>query len=209
MASNDRKTHLAVALDNASRSRAGDAIQILGKALPCRITKIEGQIVTVAFEINSPFTLPEVRMPIHTSVYDWIPLAVGDKGVAVPTDAYLGGISGLGGGTADLSTRANLATHKFHPVTNTAWMPPGGGDQDDRILQSLKKGVLLKGKSSKKVYLDESGVLIVDGDIHCKGAIIAGYGTGDQVGVQTHTHAQDNDSNSDTEQETNKPTAGT
>ncbi len=49
----------------------------------------------------------------------------------------------------------------------------------------------------------------IHGDLHVTGAVIGGYGTGDQVGLQTHTHAQDADSANDTEAETHKPTAGT
>lgn len=47
------------------------------------------------------------------------------------------------------------------------------------------------------------------GDIHAKGAIIAGYGGGDQVGVQTHKHTQGHDSHLDAEVPTDAPTAGT
>lgn len=50
---------------------------------------------------------------------------------------------------------------------------------------------------------------IFNGDVHATGAVIAGYGGADQVGLQTHTHAQAPDSHGDTEQPTNAPTAGT
>lgn len=47
------------------------------------------------------------------------------------------------------------------------------------------------------------------GDFHATGAVIAGFGTKDQVGVQTHIHNQGNDSNGDVEVPTNAPTGGT
>jgi hypothetical protein len=47
------------------------------------------------------------------------------------------------------------------------------------------------------------------GDIHAKGAVIAGYGSGGQVGLQTHQHDQPPDSHLDAEQRTNAPAAGT
>lgn len=50
---------------------------------------------------------------------------------------------------------------------------------------------------------------IVAGNLHVNGAIIAGFGGGDQVGLQTHTHMQGLDSGGDTEQPTDAPTAGT
>jgi phage gp45-like len=49
----------------------------------------------------------------------------------------------------------------------------------------------------------------VNGDLHVTGAVIAGYGGADQVGVQTHKHAQGNDSHGDIQIPTNAPTAGT
>lgn len=155
MADNSRKTHLAVKLDNAARQRAGDAIQLTGRALPCAVSQASGQIVTVSWQVNgSPYTLPSVTMPLQSSLYDWIPVQPNDLGVAVPADTYLGGISGLGGGTADLSQRANLATHFFLPVANKSWQPPGG-DPNKRVIQ---------GPSGARVQ-DVAGktVIVVDG----------------------------------------------
>src|SRR3981189_2805259 len=107
MSDNSRKIPLARSLNTAAMQRAADAIQQLGKALPCKVEEVKGQIATVSFEVaNLPFTLPKVKIPIATSKYDWIPIQKGDKGVAQPSDVYLGGISGLGGGTADYPQRA-------------------------------------------------------------------------------------------------------
>jgi hypothetical protein len=50
---------------------------------------------------------------------------------------------------------------------------------------------------------------VVNGDMHVTGAVIAGYGGNDQVGLQTHEHPQGNDSGGNTEQNTGKPIAGT
>lgn len=47
------------------------------------------------------------------------------------------------------------------------------------------------------------------GDFHATGAVIAGYGGGDQVGLQTHTHTQGQDSHGDSEVPTDAPTGGT
>lgn len=48
-----------------------------------------------------------------------------------------------------------------------------------------------------------------EGDFHATGAVIAGFGSGGQVGLQTHTHTQGNDSANDAEVPTNAPTGGT
>lgn len=55
----------------------------------------------------------------------------------------------------------------------------------------------------------QQGAILVTGDLHVTGAVIAGYGGVDQVGVQTHKHTQPTDSHGDTEAPTNAPTAGT
>lgn len=57
------------------------------------------------------------------------------------------------------------------------------------------------------IQSDAGGVY--GGAIHTAGAVIAGFGTGGQVGLQTHTHTQGNDGHGDAEQATNSPTGGT
>jgi phage baseplate assembly protein gpV len=48
----------------------------------------------------------------------------------------------------------------------------------------------------------------INGDLHVTGVVTAGFGGGDQVGVQSHTHTQGNDGHGDGEVPTNPPTAG-
>lgn len=47
------------------------------------------------------------------------------------------------------------------------------------------------------------------GNIRTGGNVVAGFGGGDQVGLQSHTHTQASDSHGDTEAPTSAPTAGT
>jgi hypothetical protein len=53
------------------------------------------------------------------------------------------------------------------------------------------------------------GLTVTAPFIHNTGAIIAGFGSGDQVGLQTHTHNQPADSAGDGEEPTLSPNAGT
>jgi hypothetical protein len=55
----------------------------------------------------------------------------------------------------------------------------------------------------------ECPLVTLSGDLHVSGAVIGGYGGGDQVGLQTHTHTQPNDTHGDGELPTRAPTAGT
>lgn len=57
--------------------------------------------------------------------------------------------------------------------------------------------------------IESSGTWNHTGDFHASGAVIAGFGAGDQVGLQTHTHKQGNDSGGNAELPTNAPTGGT
>ena len=118
------KVHLGDSLNRAGHGKALDAIQQTGRSLPCTIKKVEGAIVTVDFAVESGFTLMPVKMTIANSLYGREPTQVGDKGFATPADAHLGGVSGLGGGTAGLEQPANLAALVFHPVGNSGWDPP-------------------------------------------------------------------------------------
>jgi phage gp45-like len=68
------------------------------------------------------------------------------------------------------------------------------------------------------IYISKNGIVFdgggkpfhfVNGDVHVDGAVLAGYGSADQIGLQTHTHEQLNDSHGDTEQPTQAPNPGT
>lgn len=51
-------------------------------------------------------------------------------------------------------------------------------------------GIEMQPLSGKSITLKANGApIIVEGDLHVTGAVIAGFGGGDQVGLQTHTHA--------------------
>ena len=80
---------------------------------------MNGSIVTVSFQVNSaPWTLPPITIPKSEDPWVRSPTQVGDFGFTVPGDCYLGGVSGLGGGTADLRPRANLSALVFVPISN-------------------------------------------------------------------------------------------
>jgi hypothetical protein len=126
MAGNAQKTPLARELNRFAEKKILDAIQLTGKALPCKIASVDGSIVTVSFEIQSDFTLPQVTIPTGIPEYMRVPFQSGDKGFVIPADARLGGISGLGGGVAELSLPANLAALVFVPVSNNGWFTVDG-----------------------------------------------------------------------------------
>jgi hypothetical protein len=63
-------------------------------------------MVTVAFELHdTPYVFPNVTIPLFGPQYIRYPMQPGDKGIVIPADTYLGGVSGQGGGVADLTLR--------------------------------------------------------------------------------------------------------
>lgn len=101
-------------------NRIQQAIENQGYSLPCHVVKVTGSIVTVAFDVqNSPQSLPNITIPKAESPWIRMPTQVGDKGYTAAVDVYLGGVSGIGGGTATMTRRGNLSTLVFVPVSNT------------------------------------------------------------------------------------------
>jgi hypothetical protein len=125
MADNSQKTPYAQTANTWATKRIGDAVQLAGKALPAQVVSIPEPgvpIVAVKFLLTGPiFTLPIVTLPVAGSMYARSPTQVGDLGVVFPADVYIGGVSGLGGGVADLSQRANLSTLVWFAIGNTNW----------------------------------------------------------------------------------------
>jgi hypothetical protein len=160
MANNAQKTALAGSLNRFAEKKVLDALQLTGKALPCSVTAVNGAIVTVKFEITSGFTLPSVTIPQAMSKYVREPTQVGDLGVVVPADAYMGGISGLGGGVADLTQRANLSTLMFQAVSNKGWP---AYDPNACVIVAPNGAVLRDTEGACILTLTPAGVTIVIG----------------------------------------------
>jgi len=122
MDGNSQKTPFAQSLQQIGRIKAQDAIQALGKGLPCTVAAIVGPgIVTVNFEVAvTPAPLPQVTMPVGKPPYIQYPIQVGDIGVALSADLRTGGITGLGAGTPSLGdTVGNLSAMTFFWLGST------------------------------------------------------------------------------------------
>lgn len=119
MAENYAKLWVQKSANQLAINRAQQAIQNTGQRLPCRVVAVNGSIVTVAFEVqDSPQALPNITIPKTESPWVREPTQVGDKGFTQTADAYLGGVSGLGGGVANMVRRGNLSALVFVPLSN-------------------------------------------------------------------------------------------
>src|SRR6185312_4672088 len=126
MANNAQKTPLTEKLNRFAERMTGEARQLSGKRFPVIVTAVgdNGATVKVKFAVTTKvYTLPQVTVPVETSVYRREPIQVGDKGWVQTADARLGGVSGLGTGNADLTPPSNLGALVFAPVGNTDWDP--------------------------------------------------------------------------------------
>ena len=170
-------------LNTLASTRAGEAIQNTGMALPCSVTAVNvdgfGSLVTVSFEANVPYTkpdgskayytLPPLTLPKAESQWLRAPTQIGDVGLTIPADTFLGGISGLGSGVADLGVNyGNLTTLVFLPVAaksfgaspnlNQAWVNgPDGAIVSDKA-QAVLVIVDATGKAISLVVPSGGGV---------------------------------------------------
>lgn len=202
MSNNAQKTWIARSLNQFAEKKALDAIELLGKALPCSVTAVAGSIVTVKFELtNISYTLPNVTCPMFGPEYIRYPTQVGDKGAVFPADAYLGGMSGLGGGVADLSLVGNLSALVFFPIANKNW---SASDNANALVLYGPDGVILRDTNKQTlVSVDTQGNAKVHGlksyswDVNGYGSkvtfnggsnfTIDNYTTGASVTTNTHT----------------------
>lgn len=115
-----QKTPLSRSLSTFAQSKSLDEVIKHGLALPGHVVAVSGAIVTVNFDVKD-MTLPQVTMPVVGSKYIRLPIQKGDLGVALPASVYLGGVSGLGGATADDSLPGNLSTLVWLPIGNKNW----------------------------------------------------------------------------------------
>lgn len=127
MADNALTMPLAFHLPRAIDKRTQDKNQIGSQSIPVSVTKVVGEHVQVKVEAQGKFTIPgNMLYPQVFSAWIRQPTQVGDKGVLVPADYYLGGMSGNAGGVANYSGRGNLTplafvqlSQKSFPTNNT------------------------------------------------------------------------------------------
>jgi hypothetical protein len=180
---NYQKTPLGSSFNRISREVAATAIQQIGRALPCSVVAVSGQIVTVKFEISTEFTIPQVTIPIAGAEYIRFPTQIGDKGFVLPADAYLGGISGLGGGVANLTPPMNLAALVFFPIGSKFF----SSVNPNAVVIYGPDGVVLRDTGSAAVItlipasitmtLGASSLTIAAGEITISSPVIALNGT--------------------------------
>ena len=147
MVDNALKTPLISTIVGHIDRRGNDFSQVSPKGIPCSVTAIDKDIVTVKFEgSNGVWNMPTMKMSQAISPYGRDPTQVGDKGYASPADYYIGGISGLGGGSTNFTPRGNLTPLVFHPMAQKTseardydQLTHAGGPTGVKIIQNAKQ----------------------------------------------------------------------
>jgi len=122
------KTPLNYSLGKWMGDRQSRALQVPGRSLPCTVASVVSSgLVTVNFEVDSggpPLPVSD-PIPIEYPEYIRYPIQVGDKGLVLGADAYLGNISGQGPETVpDLTQPMNLGALSFVWLGNAGWDSP-------------------------------------------------------------------------------------
>lgn len=186
--SNGQKFPFLKALNNAIHTVNEDRAAIEGRSLPCHVVGVDGQIVTVQFDMLPDGTqYPQVTLPIATFEYIRYPVQIGDKGVTVAADVSLRGISGLGTGIASRALTLSLVPLFFVPLSNNEWTK----EDPDKIVLYGPDGAILKtadgassitvepGKITEKadaIYLTAKNIYLGGGTIHLNGPIVQDAG---------------------------------
>jgi hypothetical protein len=188
MATNAQVTPFGQSLNRYSRAKAADQIAQTGRSLPCQVVSVRGAVVQVAFQITSiagqpPLTIPNVTIPIVGSEYIRIPIQVGMKGMTVAADAYLGGMSGQGGGVATTARPANLTALAFVPLGNVSFFSVDG----NVLVLYGPNGVTIQDQSgASKIMLTPTSITLTAG-----GKVLTINAAGialDGIVWETHTH---------------------
>ena len=117
----DNKLNFASSMNRFTERKIENALQKSGKVLPASVVKQTGNMITVSFELRDiPYVLPQVTIPLFGPQYIRYPMQPGDKGIVIPADTYIGGVSGQGGGIADMTPPANLSALVFLPSVRPA-----------------------------------------------------------------------------------------
>ena len=215
MSDNALVTPLVFSLPRTARGHAEDVRFEVPQPVPVTITKIMGELVEVQVEVkgrNSPFTIQKFTVPQSFSQWIREPTQVGDKGWIIPSNFYLGGMSGLNGSTANWYNRANMTNMVFQPISqkqfpnntnrnlNQVFMngPEGVRHQttDGKYFHDIdgKNGQIVLGANGSTITFKQGSVEItINGNTHTftdtqfksAGDVL----TKENTTLETHTHA--------------------
>lgn len=151
--SNAQKYPLLQALSEMVNNLIEDRLDIKGKQLPCYITDVDNQFVTVHFDmLPDGIVYPEIKIPIMGWEYIRIPVQKGDKGVTLAADVSLRNISKQGG-VANRSILPSLTPLFFVPIANNQWSKEDG----KKVVIVGPEGAIIKTKDISNIITVDTG----------------------------------------------------
>lgn len=174
--SDSQKFPFAKALANAVKVAGEDNEALRGRELPCHVVAVQGQIVTVQFDmLPDGVQYPQVTIPVATFPYIRYPIQIGDKGVTLAADVSLRGVSGLGTGIASLTLSPSLTPLFFVPIASQKW----SAEDPQKLTLYGPEGVICKTTSGDTSVTVEPGKVTIkadhiylEGTIHLNGTIV-------------------------------------
>lgn len=162
MSSIAHKKQLGLLLPQVIAGKVKDGQQLAGQGWPCHVVAVEGAIVTIAFDVSTDATLPQVTCPVAESRYVRLPIQIGDTGYVTPASARLGGVTGLGSGLAPLSLPSNLGALVFVPLGRKEWATI---DANAVVVQAPNGSKILTDDGASEIIVDTGRVRITQGDV--------------------------------------------
>lgn len=149
---------MARTLEAFANRKVRGALAQLGQELPATVASIASPgTVVVQFQVtNTVYTLPNIEVPIVGSQWVRLPIQVGTPGMVMTADAYLGGMSGIGGGVADLVPRGNLGMLVWVPLGSRNW---AASSNPNAVDLNGPDGVIIRDTGSlSKIVLTPTGI---------------------------------------------------
>lgn len=190
-----RKLPIYSSLRDLANKTSSRTVHMDGRSMPATVESVSGSIVTVNFELESGFTLPQIEVPIFGAEYIREPIQKGCKGVVMASDYYLGAMSGLGPGRATLPKRGNLSNLVFCPISNSEWQSVDG----DTLTMYGVSGVKILDKlgGSSYVTVQDGAITLDNGSASIKinggDVTITGTLTINGQAYASHTHTNGNE----------------
>jgi len=158
MANNPVKIFVQRRLNETAINRASEIIQQTGRALPCKVTKVNGNLITVSFNVQSdPWTLSPITIPKLESEWLQSPTQVGDTGITIAADAYLDNISGQSSAVPDLTKPLNLSALAFIPIKSVS-IPVS--DPNAAVIQGPNGAIIKTKNGDAEVKVSETGIFL-------------------------------------------------
>jgi hypothetical protein len=142
---NVQKTPFSKGMNGFVDTKTATFGALQGKAYPASVVSMDktNTIATVQIEVqDDTLTYPNIVCPVFGPQFIRYPLKKGDKGLVLSADAYMGGMSGLGGGNADLTQTGNLSNLVFFPCGNADFN--NASNADKVVIGQGTKGVYLQ-----------------------------------------------------------------